>query len=59
MNYEITHNEQYNSIEIKFAGIPPLAIRNKLKANGFRWHKAKAIWYGRQTIEYTKSILDA
>lgn len=59
MNYEITVNEQYNSTEIKFDGIPSTAIKNRLKANGFRWHKTKGVWYGRQSVEYVKGILSA
>ena len=59
MNYEITHNEQYNSTEIKFDGIPSTAIRNRLKASGFRWHKTKGVWYGRQSVEYVKGILSS
>lgn len=45
-NYTITKNKEYNSIEIKFDGIPSEDTRATLKAHGFRWHRLKGVWYG-------------
>lgn len=49
MNYTITKNNQFKSIEINFTGKPCEAIRSALKNIGFRWHSVRRIWYG-----YTK-----
>lgn len=46
----ITRNEQYNSFEIAFDGIPDNATRETLKANGYRWHGQRKIWYGYKDI---------
>lgn len=46
INYTTTHNEQFDSYEITFNGIPPAGVREALKANGYRWHGVKKIWYG-------------
>lgn len=46
VNYTINKNEQYNSIEIAFDGIPSKETRDALKALKFRWHGVKKIWYG-------------
>lgn len=45
--FTITENAEYGSLEIKFDGKPSEAVRDVLKANKFRWHKQKQIWYGR------------
>lgn len=50
MTYEITRNEQFNSYEITFDGKPSEAVRDLLKANGYRWHKLRGIWYGYKDI---------
>lgn len=44
-------NTNLNGIEIKFDGKPSEAIRNKLKAIGYRWHKIKMVWYAKQNAE--------
>lgn len=46
MNYTITNNTQFNSIEITFDGKPAQEIRDALKALRFRWHSVKKCWYG-------------
>ena len=45
-NYKIINNEQFNSKEIYFEGIPEKATREALKALKFRWNPKKACWYG-------------
>ena len=45
--FTITDNAEYGSLEIKFDGKPSEAVRDVLKANKFRWHKQKQIWYGK------------
>lgn len=45
-NYEIRNNEQYNSKEIYFNGIPCKEIRDALKGMKFRWNNKKGCWYG-------------
>lgn len=46
MNYTITPNAAYNSLEISFDGKPAEAVRDALKALKFRWHNVKKVWYG-------------
>ena len=45
MVYNITKNEQYNSIELTFDGKPDEKIRDALKKAGYRWHGVRRIWY--------------
>lgn len=58
MNYTITKNDQFNSLEIKFEGKPSEAIRNELKALRFRWHQVKQVWYGFAKENALKAILN-
>lgn len=44
--FTITKNPMFNSLEITFTEKPPEKIRNVLKANKFRWHSVKSVWYG-------------
>lgn len=46
----ITKNEQYNSFEVIFDGKPDEATRSTLKANGYRWHSLRRLWYGYKDI---------
>ncbi|MBI6005864.1 hypothetical protein H8J86_07850 [Clostridium perfringens] len=48
---EVTYNEEKNGIEVKFNTKPAQEVINDLKANGFRWHSIKKIWYAKQTKE--------
>lgn len=50
MKYEITRNENFNSYEITFDGKPAENVRDLLKANGYRWHGRRGIWYGYKDI---------
>lgn len=58
MNYTITKNEQYNSLEISFAGKPCEAIRDALKALKFRWHGVRRLWYGYTDETTARAALD-
>lgn len=44
--FTITKNQMFNSLEITFTEKPSEKIRNVLKANKFRWHSVKSVWYG-------------
>lgn len=46
----ITKNENFNSFELTFDGKPSEKIRDILKANGYRWHGKRGIWYGYKDI---------
>jgi hypothetical protein len=58
MNYTITTNPTYNSIEIQFDGKPTEAIRTALKELRFRWHSVKKVWYGYSTEETAKAAIE-
>lgn len=44
-------NEEFNGIEITFESKPAEDVRSTLKENGFRWHKAKGLWYAKQNAQ--------
>lgn len=44
-----TLNTELNGIEIAFDEKPGEAVREALKQSGFRWHKARRIWYAKNT----------
>jgi len=48
-NVQIIDNTEKNGIELKFDGKPNDEIRDKLKANGFRWNRGKKVWYARKS----------
>jgi hypothetical protein len=43
----LNHNKERNGIELKFPGKPSDAVRQKLKANGFRWSRNQGVWYAK------------
>ena len=51
-NYKELKNEEKNGIELYFDSIPTEEERTELKANGYRWNKAKKCWY--ISLGYTK-----
>lgn len=51
MKANITLNQDLNGIEISFTEKPEAATIEALKANGYRWHRAKKLWYAKQTPE--------
>lgn len=58
MEYTITRNEAFNSLEITFDGKPSEAVRDALKALRFRWHGVKKLWYGYTDEETVKAAID-
>lgn len=46
-----TLNEIQHGIEINFDGMPSAKTREALKANGYRWHTVKKVWYAKETPE--------
>ena len=56
--YTLARNEQYNSLEITFAGKPSETVRAALKALRFRWHSVKKVWYGRADEQTVRAALD-
>lgn len=44
-------NNQFNGIELTFAGKPAEEIREAMKAAGFRWHNQKKLWYAKNTAD--------
>lgn len=51
MKANLVINSELNGIEIGFDSIPTTETRESLKANGFRWHKVKKVWYAKHTEE--------
>lgn len=58
MNYTITRNEEFNSLEITFDAKPSAAIREALKSLRFRWHSVKQCWYGYTTEDAARAAID-
>lgn len=58
MEYSIAKNETYNSIEIAFNGKPDEKTREILKANRFRWHGLRRVWYGYADEQTIRDQLD-
>lgn len=59
MEYIITSNSDFNSVEIKFDGKPSEAVRDALKALKFRWHSVKKIWYGYTDEETARAAIES
>ena len=57
MTYTITNNNQFGSVEISFNEKPSEEIRAALKAQKFRWHSVKKVWYGYADAETLAAIL--
>lgn len=49
LKLEIIENPEFNGIELKFADKPPITVLSALKANFWRWHHAKKVWYNKAT----------
>lgn len=56
MNATITTNTEHNGIEIAFANKPARCTLDGLKAQGFRWHNAKKLWYAKNTPERMEAV---
>lgn len=49
-------NPDFNGIEVYFPGKPSEAVRDALKARGWRWHRKKGCWYHRNTEDNLQSL---
>jgi hypothetical protein len=58
MNYTITANPTFNSLEIAFEGKPSEEIRQALKDLRFRWHGVKKVWYGYTDEATARAAID-
>ena len=58
MEYIISTNDRYNSVEIKFSEKPDETTRDALKALKFRWNRKLGLWYGFATVEAVKKALE-
>lgn len=58
MEYIISTNDRYNSVEIKFSAKPDETTRNALKALKFRWNRKLGLWYGFATVETVRKALE-
>lgn len=47
-------NDEKDTIEIRFNGVPNEEIRKKLKAAGYRWQRYNKFWYAKQTDKAMK-----
>lgn len=56
--FTITHNPDFNSVEVSFNGKPAEEVRNALKALRFRWHGQKRVWYGYATEEAVRAAIE-
>ncbi len=46
LSYEVKYNQDHNSYEVHFNGIPSAPIRAALKGLHFRWYPAGGYWWG-------------
>ena len=58
MEYTLTKNAEFGSLEITFDGKPCEAVRDALKALKFRWHGVRRVWYGYADEQTTRAALD-
>lgn len=48
-NATFTRNTALHGLEISFTQKPSKSVLDSLKAEGFRWHSAKKLWYAKET----------
>ena len=56
---KVVLNEEKNGIELSFENKPDRSTLDSIKAQGFRWHNAKKVWYAKQTddrLTFAKSL---
>ena len=58
MEYTITKNANFNSLEITFDGIPSAAVRAAIRNLKYRWNAAKKLWYGFADEATTREAID-
>jgi hypothetical protein len=57
----VTENHGQNGIEIKFSDKPPADIIQSIKDSGFKYSRAKNIWYAKRTdakLAFAKSLVE-
>lgn len=57
----LTLNQELNGIEVNFDTKPLAEVLEALKGAGFRWHRAKKLWYAKNTderMQLAKSIAE-
>lgn len=62
MKITLTMNDPKRGVELRFSGKPDVAIRDRLKALGFRYSRPQNMWYARQTddtLAFAQSICSA
>lgn len=59
MEYTISRNDAFKSVEVTFEGKPSESVREALKALKFRWHSVKKLWYGYATEAETRAAIEA
>ena len=58
MEYSMSMNDAFKSVEVTFTEKPAEAIREVLKGMGFRWHKVRGLWYGYKDAETVRKALE-
>jgi len=56
-NITINYNQEHKGIEISFISKPDKEYLDLLKANGFRWHRVKKLWYAKENSK-SRSVVD-
>lgn len=56
-NITINYNQEHKGIEVSFASKPDQDILITLKANGFRWHRVKKLWYAKDNSK-SRSVIE-
>ena len=51
MKMRINLNKELKGIEVSFTKKPRRDVLTVLKANGFRWHRTKMLWYAKENKE--------
>ena len=51
MKMRINLNKELKGIEVSFTKKPKRDVLTVLKANGFRWHRVKMLWYAKENKE--------
>lgn len=61
-HFEIEQGDKHNRIDFHFGSIPPVEIREYLKANGWKYYKPNKCWFNYDSAEnreLAQNICDA
>lgn len=58
MEYTITRNEKYDSLEVLFSEKPGQTVREALRTLKFRWNAVRGIWYGFAEENALRDVLE-